>query len=321
MSPLHPIVSIGMPVFNGALFLTEAIESILCQSLRDLELIIFDNDSTDDTESICRQFAADDERIQYHRNTENVGAHPNYNLTFRHATGKYFKWAAHDDKLEPQYVEACVGELEQSPDAVICQSYLQYIDAAGDRVGVYNSRLIGSNSASASARFSSVVLLPHPAYEIMGVFRRSALENSLLLQSFHGADRALLAQMSLRGRFVQVKQPLLLVRDHEDRYTHSHVRPQDRAVWHDAKLKGTISLPTWRLYYEYCTMIKRDLDPMSERIRCYGHLIRWWWHNWNAVRMLVDLVSVIIPSAVVYAERLKQRFIAPQPGAGEVGKR
>jgi hypothetical protein len=45
----------------------------------------------------------------------------------------------------------------------------------------------------------------------MGLFRRSALEGSLLLQSFHGADRALLAELSLRGPFAQVTEPLLLV--------------------------------------------------------------------------------------------------------------
>lgn len=313
-----PIVSIGMPVYNGARYVAAAIESILAQTLTDFTLVICDNASTDETEAICRDFAAKDARVHYHRNSENLGAHPNYNRTFDLSSGKYFKWAAHDDMLAPQYLERCVAAMESNPEAVICQSYLRYIDADGRRLGVYDSNLLNSEGPSVSARFASVILLRHPAYEIMGLFRRSALEGSLLLQSFHGADRALLAEMSLRGRMIQVREPLLLVRDHKDRYTQSHIRPKDRATWHDARLKGKLSLPTWRLYYEYCKMVARNRLSTLERLRCCGPLLRWWWRNWNAARMLVDLVSVVVPDAVIYAEKLKQRYISPQPGVGDL---
>lgn len=310
-----------MPVHNGARYIAVAIESVLVQTLQDYEIIIFDNASTDATESICRSYAAKDVRLRYHRNAKNLGAHPNYNLTFRHARGKYFKWAAHDDVLQPTYLEKCVAALENAADAVICQSYLRYIDANGRDLGVYDSRLKGTEKGDAPRRFAGAILPSHPAYEIMGVFRRSTMEGSLLLQSFHGSDRALVAEMSLRGRLIKIEEPLLLVRDHAERYTHSRVRPKDRAVWHDTRLAGRISLPTWRLYYEYWQMIGRNLSSYGARARCYGHLARWWWHNWNCVRMIVDLGSVVFPDSVVYAERFKQNHISPQPGQGDVRAR
>ena len=314
---MPPFVSVGMPIFNGARYAPAAIDSVLAQTFGDWELVICDNASTDDTESLCRSYAQRDPRIKYFCNPENLGAHPNYGLAFARSQGRYFKWAAHDDVLQPAYLETCLDALERTPDAVVCQTFLEYIDAEGRRVGIYDSKLRGADSADAATRFAAVILLPHPAYEVMGVFRRSALEGGLLLQSFHGADRALLAELSLRGRMIQVREPLLQVRDHEERYTQSQIRPKDRAVWHDTRLKGKISLPTWRLYAEYCAMVGRNLPSAAERRRCYLHLLRWWWHNWNAARMLVDLASVVAPNTVVYAEKLKHKYIAPQPGAGD----
>src|ERR671915_430558 len=98
---LKPLVSIGLPVYNGANYLRKAVETILEQSYESLELIISDNASTDDTADICRDLSARDARIRVSRNAQNVGAARNYNIVFNAARGKYFKWAAHDDVLAP----------------------------------------------------------------------------------------------------------------------------------------------------------------------------------------------------------------------------
>jgi len=70
MSKNKPRVSIGLPVYNGEPFLREAIDSILAQTFTDFELIISDNASTDNTEEICRSYAAKDSRIRYYRHDE-----------------------------------------------------------------------------------------------------------------------------------------------------------------------------------------------------------------------------------------------------------
>src|SRR5687767_6393032 len=102
-----PLLSIGLPVYNGQRYLHAALDSLLGQDFDDFELIIADNASTDETEAICREFAARDRRIRYHRNTANVGAVPNHNLVFELARGKYFKWAAHDDECHPGMLRSC----------------------------------------------------------------------------------------------------------------------------------------------------------------------------------------------------------------------
>ena len=313
-----PTVSIGMPVFNGADYLEEALDSIQAQSFADFELVICDNASTDSTEDICRRYAEGDDRISYHRNETNIGAHPNYNRTFALSSGRYFKWAPHDDILRSTFLEKCVQALESQPEAVVCQTFLDYIDDDGRPIGVYDSPLTGSASARPPERFAAVVLRGHPAYEVMGLFRRSALEGSLLLESFHGADRALLAELALRGWFIRVPEPLLVVRDHKQRYTRAQVRPKDRATWHDASLKGKLSFPTWRLYSEYWQMIGRWISGSRERWACRGVLLRWWFHNYNWARMATDVLAAFVPNAVAYAERFKQKYISPAPGADEV---
>lgn len=316
-----PTVSIGMPVFNGEKYIEQAIESILTQTFTDFELVIADNASTDRTEAICRRYAAQDARVRYFRNASNIGAHPNYNRTFEESCGRYFKWAAHDDVLAPEFLAKNVAVLESDPGAVVCQSFLEYIDENEAVVGVYDSALDGSDLEDPVARFSSLTLRPHPCYEVMGLFRRSALEGSMLLESFHGADRALLAEMALRGRFQQVEEPLLIVRDHKERYTRARHKPRDRATWHDTRLAGKISLPTWRLYAEYWKMVGRNLASRSDSTRCRLVLCRWWIHNFNYARMMVDLIAVVLPSAVGWAEKIKQTIFRPAPGADELRRK
>ena len=131
MPSSNPKVSIGLPVYNGQHYLRQAIESIVNQTYRNFEVIICDNASTDDTPAICAEYAAREPRIRYHRQPQNIGATANFNRTFELASGPYFKWAAHDDVLEPTYLEKCVAVLEQTPDAVLCQSLVKMVTDQG----------------------------------------------------------------------------------------------------------------------------------------------------------------------------------------------
>ena len=309
-----PIVGLGMPVYNGERFVAETITSILTQSLGDFELHICDNASTDRTEEICRDFAAADQRVKYHRNPTNLGAHPNYNLSFRLSRGRYFKWVPHDDVLHPEYLESCVRALDGTPDAVICQTGYDYIDEDGHQLGVDNAKLEGSDSSDVAARFAAVTNLVHTCYHVMGLFRREILADSILLPSFHGADRALLAQLAIRGPFAHVARPLLSVRDHGGRYTRAKTRPADRARWHDSSFKGRISLPTWRLYGSYWGFVTDAAVPLSDKIRLGLVLLKWWFANWNAARMAVDVLATIVPGLVGAAQGAQTTGIFARTG-------
>jgi glycosyltransferase involved in cell wall biosynthesis len=309
-----PLVSVGLPVFNGEAFLEDALRSVLAQTLDELELILCDNASQDRTAEICRDYAARDPRIHYFRNPRNLGAAANYNLAFSYARGRYFKWLAHDDRMSPTFLAKTYRVLEEREDAVLCNTVVSYIDAAGAQIGLYDSRLAGADSLCASARFAWMVLRSHSCVDFFGLIRRDALHRSLLHGSFHGADRALLAQLALRGRMIQLPAPLLAMREHPNRYTRAQRRASDRAAWHDSTRGAQASFPTWRLYGEYLKMVRReDLTP-QERSRCYAVLARWWLYNWNTARAVVDLLAVAAPGAPAQAERLKIRLFGAAPG-------
>ena len=309
-----PLVSVGVPVYNGEAFLEDAIRSALAQTLGDLELILCDNASSDRTAEICRDYAARDPRVRYFRNARNLGAAANYNLAFTHARGRYFKWLAHDDRMRPSYLAKAQRVLEERPDAVLCNTVVSYIDSSGAQLGLYDSRLSGADSLSPSARFAWMVLRSHTCVDFFGLFRRDALRDSLLHDTFHGADRALLAQLALRGRMIQLPAPLLAIREHPNRYTRAQRRSGDRAAWHAGSDGSHASFPTWRLYREYLKMVRRERLSPTERSRCYGVLARWWGHNWNVARAGVDLLAVALPSAPALAERLKTRLFGAAPG-------
>ncbi len=126
-----PYVSIGLPVYDGERFLAETLDSLLAQTFEDLELIISDNASTDRTQEICKDYLAKDRRIRYYRNDQNLGAARNYNRVFELSTGKYFKWAAHDDLCASALTERCVEVLDSEPSAVMCYARTIIIDEHG----------------------------------------------------------------------------------------------------------------------------------------------------------------------------------------------
>lgn len=97
-------VSIGMPVYNGEEYIRDAIDALLHQTFADFELIISDNASSDQTESICREYAQRDARIVYCRQKENHGAAANFQFVLDRAQADLFMWAAYDDEWAKNYL-------------------------------------------------------------------------------------------------------------------------------------------------------------------------------------------------------------------------
>ena len=120
MDASTPRLSIGLPVFNGADYLEEALRSILAQTFTDFELVISDNASTDGTEDICRAYAMKDRRVKYHRNPKNIGATQNWYRVFDLSCGEYFASAAHDDLYAADYMEKCISVLDRDPSIIVC---------------------------------------------------------------------------------------------------------------------------------------------------------------------------------------------------------
>ena len=116
-----------MPVFNGEVTLSKAIESLRNQTFVDFELIISDNCSTDATKDICTHYALLDMRILYIRQPLNIGPALNFNFVLEQARGRYFTWAAADDVRSRDSIERNIKFLEKNPDYVASTS-LNYFE-------------------------------------------------------------------------------------------------------------------------------------------------------------------------------------------------
>ena len=103
-----PRVTIGMPVYNGACHVAQAIDSLLSQTFGDFELIIADNASTDRTGDICREYQARDPRVRYIRHATNRGAVFNWNFVVAEARGQYELLAKKGEGLK-RIVDSCGG--------------------------------------------------------------------------------------------------------------------------------------------------------------------------------------------------------------------
>lgn len=134
----QPLVSIGMPVYNGEKYIRQALDSLLSQDFIDFELIISDNSSTDSTPQICKKYMKMDPRIRYYRNKKNIGAAANFDRLVYLAQGKYFMWAAYDDIWEPSFVSCLLGALEGNQAAVLAFCHFSGIDEYGQQTYVFN---------------------------------------------------------------------------------------------------------------------------------------------------------------------------------------
>ena len=123
-----PLVSVGLPTFNRASSLTKAVNSVLQQTYPNIQLIISDNASTDETQSICEKFSQDDQRVTYIRQKANLGAANNFTEVLRQSTGEYFMWLGDDDWIDPSYISECIKELiEHSDYSLVAGKPLSYV--------------------------------------------------------------------------------------------------------------------------------------------------------------------------------------------------
>jgi glycosyltransferase involved in cell wall biosynthesis len=129
---MEPLVSIGLPVRNGAGTVDRAIRSVLEQDHARLEVVISDNASDDGTEAICRELARSDERVRYIRQPENIGLLPNFYAVLHQARGSYFKWMGDDDWLTPTFVGRCVEMFSEDPQLLVVTTRQGHVQPGGE---------------------------------------------------------------------------------------------------------------------------------------------------------------------------------------------
>jgi glycosyltransferase involved in cell wall biosynthesis len=171
-----PLVSIGVPTFNRAGLLERALCSLMAQDYPNIEIIVSDNASTDDTSRACACLQREFPLLRYHRMPVGVPVVQNFRNALLLSTGPYFMWAADDDQWDRSFVSTLVGILESEQDVVLAAAEAQYQLVDGQRLPYFPEGKRWYKRASGGS-LGGVLRAVWGNYGnlIYGIYRRDAL--------------------------------------------------------------------------------------------------------------------------------------------------
>ena len=213
-----PKVSVLVPVYNGELYLTECLNSIVTQDFRDLEILLCDDSSSDSSCEIIKKFAARDSRIRWWRNPHNVGLTANANICICAARGDYVKFVHQDDLLlTDTAISKLVSALDQNPSASLagCRQHLTGTTAQptilSDRAGCFNGRELIIASLEKNTN-----LIGQPS---LTLFRRELAQRGFDERFTGFMDFEMWCHLLEQGDFTYVPEALASWRVHEHHQT------------------------------------------------------------------------------------------------------
>lgn len=234
-----PLVSVGLPVFNGARYLRQAVESALNQTWTDFELVISDNASTDETPKLLAEFAARDPRVRLLCQPTNRGLLANCLDVLQQSRGEYFAFLAHDDYWAPEFLQAAMELLSENQNLTSAFSQVQVVDEA-DRpkhlidLGFLDCRPPRSrfDAVLAYARFGKdyhYYAVHHRSHMLASV-RHLQSQHPYFQQNSRYFGGVCTHALVLDGAFAIVPKPLFYYRVHADSFSHTK-RPAPRELF------------------------------------------------------------------------------------------
>lgn len=206
----EPLISIIIPVYNVEKYIRKCLDSVLNQTYKNIEIIIINDGSTDNTYSICIEYEKSDSRIKLFTQ-ENSGQGAARNLGLQHAQGTYIGFVDGDDYIDPDMYETMIKQAENlSAELVICGLY-------------YNNNITIKKSKTPSS------IQVWDNYQAM----LSYLSDSVI---FTGPVNKLYR----KSLFIEIKFPIIRCR--EDAYIMHHIISQCKKVVHIAESKYTVNL-------------------------------------------------------------------------------
>lgn len=137
-----PLVTIGIPSYNRAdSYLKQAVQSAINQTYQNIEIIISDNCSTDNTEMVIR--GINDPRMRYFRQSKNIGGLNNANFCVEHANGAYFLLLHDDDLIDNDFVKVCMEAVNYNTDFGIILTGTRTINDNGEKIGEATNNVEG----------------------------------------------------------------------------------------------------------------------------------------------------------------------------------
>jgi glycosyltransferase involved in cell wall biosynthesis len=242
------LVTICIPTFNRGKFLPLALESAASQTYTNIEILVTDNHSTDDTPEIMRSYSGKDPRISYHRHAHNLGMVGNFNSGLRLAQGSLVKILCDDDLLAPDCIEKCVNVFQEFPDItlVACSRQIMDEDLRPLRVQGFSDDFVHMQGTKVIQRcLFNGNLIGEPAAVL---FRRSAATRGFLENYSQLMDLEMWFHALEKGNFAFLPEPLCSFRSHGGQYTlqnmlHLRAARDEIRIYLDYGKKEYLDLP------------------------------------------------------------------------------
>jgi hypothetical protein len=267
------LVSIGIPVRNGADRLETAVRSVLAQDHADIEVVISDNASTDGTQELCRELARQDGRISYYRQHRDLRVIGNFVEVLNRSRGELFRWLGDDDLLEPDYVSRTMQPFLADERLILVTSDTTYTTADGS---VHQPRYRGTGMLSDDPvdrldELWDVVTTEHhgldPLYGLMRRERVAAVPRPLMIRE----DEVYATMLALAAPWGHVPEML------------AHRNLRERRL---TGIAAALGVPAWTARFATTLQFRamyRALDGMElsagQRSRARGVLLRTYWRR------------------------------------------
>ena len=314
-----PLVSVCIDVFNYAEFVSDAIESVMSQTLTDWELIIVDDQSTDASFSIAQEYARKDQRIRVIRNPVNLGMVRNRNRCLQEAQGKYIKCLHADDFLaRPDALQKMVDIMEANSGLCLVSATMQFVDRNSRPVKQIrqfkSSRFLAGTTVITQCLWQQKNLIGGPSAVM---FRREQASRGFDENYFHAADLEMWFHLLEKGAFAYLPEALTAFRFHEnqqtekDRQTLSAAQDRQRLLQtylckKEIRLRGWVK--TFLKHQALDRLVKQgralgQSEMVRQAIRDYGS-IRYFlqipgcatWHCSRQIKPIANLVAPFFPS-------------------------
>lgn len=214
-----PLVTIAIPTYNRANgYLRQAIRAALSQTYPEIEIIISDNCSTDNTGEIVKEYK--DSRIRYFRQGHNIGMNNNFNFCIEKARGKYFLLLPDDDLIDSDFIDVCMKSAKYDTRYGLIRTGVRRINAQGIMIAESLNKVVGLSFTEFILGWFDGKTSP---YLCSTLFNTKMLQNIGGLNSKHNLFQDVCAEVKLAAQFGRVDIPDIKAsfRKHTDEASHA----------------------------------------------------------------------------------------------------
>lgn len=297
-----PAVSIGLPVYNGGKYLSEAIESILEQDFEDFELIISDNASTDNTPDICLAYQKSDSRIRLVRQERNMGIKVNFLNVLGLSCAPYFMFATHDDLHEKSFVSKCIKVLQADKSVSLVYPHTKLLNSNSEFLGIAKD-YVKVDQNDPVERFRHLIWELGICNMMLGLFRTHLLKASATWGISIFGDTLLLSEVALSGKIIQIPEQLFIRRFTRN---YNYKSPDDRnaqlmSETDPSLFEQGISLPHCKLTYAHLDVINNSHLGISQKEALIQETIKCFKARYgNHMKYEIDRAVNLISNGIYY---------------------